>query len=209
MSAFKENKAESEAAKNILKGVGSDSSNPFLSALKETEFKPFSDHPDEHYNKMSYSLRPTSKRNVMEIAAVLSRTISKPLQERARYAMQAGFAPAGYSTVWINPENPSTSYESKEQAVEAGVSFPQKKRSPVFEIEDVYDEFHETAALAQVLFSGFPALVSLDKNEGGDITCSVSSENKELFMSLDDTVVTKGFFVWTARRSGISSLLMK
>lgn len=144
--------------------------------------------PFEGYEKKEFGFKlvGTSKRSVREVALVQTARINLPDDARAKWAEQARMTPVSYNEVKIKDET---------------------KKVPVFEIEDIYNEGTIHAAMAQVMFEGFPQIINPVQKEDG--SWEVEIIDQEMFEALEEGVVNSAFFDWNMSRAGQSLSSMK
>lgn len=118
-----------------------------------------------------FVMNPTSKKVTKAVARVQALNESLTQESRAKYATQAGF-----------PKTPIRNAEDKVIGYE-------------HDLDNVYDEYTVTAALAEVLFKGFPNILEVQGE-------TVKILDEELFDALDEGVVNQCFFDFQMRRRG-------
>lgn len=123
-------------------------------------------------------LKPTSKKYVSEVCGVQAKRPALSDSHRCQYADQAGY-PA---------------VEHKEMS--------DGTRRPVFELADVYSEYHIHAAMAQAMFFDCPALIEVNEK---DDEYTIKIVDEELFDALDEGVVNEAFLSFMAARNGTRS----
>lgn len=136
-------------------------------------YKPFNgfDGP-EH----SFKLKPTSKGYVREVCDVQAKRMVLGDKLRCEYADQAGYPAA-----------------EKKKLADGSVR-------RVFELADVYSEYHIHAAMAQAMFFDFPELIAVSET---DDEFTIDIVNQELFDALDDGQVNAAFLAFMSDRNGI------
>lgn len=123
-----------------------------------------------------FVMNPTSKKVTKAVARVQALNESLTQESRAGYATQAGLV----KTPIRNEEDEVIGYEHT--------------------LDNVYDEYTITAALAEVLFKGCPKLLEVKDT-------NVTIIDEELFEALDEGVVNRCFFDFQMQRRGTPSNL--
>lgn len=147
----------------------------------DTLYTPFDDGDAERYK-----LKPTSKEHVAAVCLVQANRISLNHQARASYADQAGLQAARYETITKDADT---------------------RKLPVFELDDIWNEYYVHAALAQALFYGFPELVQAKFNEKKDLF-EIELLNVELFNKLNEGVVNEAFLAFSRQRNATLNALL-
>ncbi|MEP0004588.1 MAG: hypothetical protein ABJ387_03455 [Balneola sp.] len=160
-------------------------------------YSPIDGQPDERF-----PLLKTSKGNIKALANVCSKRIRSEDADRANWAEQAGHTPAE----WIEIKT-----DKKTKKLEQYLSAEEKKkavivtsRRPVFDVVDVYTEYYIHAALAPVLFDGFPEILNVRMKQGVPV---VTITNEDLFENLLEDVVNEAFLDFAGKRNPTSKLL--
>lgn len=143
---------------------------------KETTLYDIFDVDRKNFNTR-FSIVRTSKRNIIEICKVLASNESLTDESRSTYARQAGL-----------PKTPIKDENGKINGYE-------------HDLDNMYDEYTATAALAEVLFKGCPQLIDV-----ADETVSII--DKELFDSLDEGAVNRAFVDFQLQRKGTKNPLL-
>jgi len=131
-----------------------------------------------------YRLVPTSKKCIRQVCEIQSARIALDHESRARYADQAGYTPTGYHDYTNKEDNKSYTI-------------------PEFEVEDIYSEYYIHAALAQVLFDGFPDIIQVVEDNKIEIV------DEELFDELDAAEVSQAFLDFQNRQNPILQQLLE
>lgn len=153
-------------------------------------YHPWAEKPADADVPERFPLNPTSPKYQRGVCLIQALSIGLSDQARARYADQAGLEPSEY-------------IEVEREDNETGVKGIRKV--PVFELNDVYRDYHKKAALAQALFAGFPTIIELVKIEEDP---GVEIVNRQLFDLLDSDVVDQAFLDFSGQRGGILQKLL-
>jgi hypothetical protein len=155
-----------------------------------------------HGSDTSYTLVLPTKGNIQKIADVCAKRIDITDRQRSKYASEAGYEPVDYIVTHINAK---TGGKLSEEDLSDPSIVKKKHRTPVYSVEDVYNELTYHAALAQVLFNDFPAIVQEQKNSDGETEVVIL--DKKTLDKLREDVVNQAFFTFTSKRSVTRSLL--
>lgn len=133
--------------------------------------------PFDGYETSEYRYRVigTSKKEIRKVSAINASRIELDEKTRVKWAIQAGQKPVRY--------------EEKKG-----------KKYPVYELEDIYNEYYVQAALAEVLFVGFPKLLNVQRKE--DESYDIEILNEELFDALSEGEVNSAFLHLMMKRNG-------
>lgn len=140
-----------------------------------------------------FKLKPTSKLNVAAVCEVMAERMSLTYRSRASYADQAGITPSEYEEIEIPDESGK---------------IVDKRKQPVFDLEDVWSEYYIHAALAQEMFYNFPTIVQSEYDDESD-TYKIDVIDEELFNSLSETEVNNAFLDFSRERNGILNALLQ
>jgi hypothetical protein len=139
-----------------------------------------------------YPLAKTSKANVAAVCLINAQRMALSDQLRALYADQSDMKAKDYMKVRIDKNSGKREPYLTEDEKKVAVIVESKK--PVYEVEDIYNEYYVHAALAQVLFPGFPKIIAV---RGDDIEIL----DKEIFNNLDEGVVNQAFLDFNENRN--------
>lgn len=153
----------------------------------------------------TFPLKKTSHGNIRALALICSQRISDTDANRAQWAEQAGIEPAGWIEVRTDAKTKKQEkYLTAEEKKSAVITVAHK---PIYQVQDVYSEFYFHAALAPVLFDGFPTILEVSWPEGEEGAPKIVVKNEQLFDDLLEEVVNAAFLEFAGKRNPTSRLL--
>ncbi len=164
-------------------------------------YYPFESVPQGSGVEEKYRLRKTSKGNIKKLAEICSMRISEDEEQRAIWAEQANFEPVGFIEVKIDQKTKKQEKYLTEEEKKVAIITTSKK--PIYEVDDVFNEYYIHAALAEVLFEGFPKLIEVVDIESAKIKIL----DEKLFDALLENEVNEAFLDFAGKRNPTSRLL--